>query len=178
MTRSVSLLALKIAQILEEYTDDEIEAAVRALSRYGRGAGLFAYLATTRNASPAQSTKKSQARPKRDAKSIEESVSRAVSKLQSVDPEKFQLLSEFDQLVRSDKALRSNVELRQFGAQISKDFRPGKSRKDSISAVMNVLAERSVEDIKHLINQAVSTEPVATEGEFQRLAKFLIKGRP
>ena len=177
MKQSANSLALKIAQILEEYTREEIDSALKILSHYGRGEALFQYLASGRDSRQSPRGKTRQARPRSEAKPIEESVSRAVLNLKSGEKEKFRVLSEFDKLVRSGKVLRSNLALRQFGANVSKDFRPGRSRRESIGAVMAVLADRSFEDISQLVDQAISSENVTTEGDFHRLARFLIRGR-
>lgn len=176
MTKRPNSLALKIAQIMEDHTSDEIEAAIRLLGKYGRGTALFDFLSDGRGVSKPQ-PRGPRPSKQRISKPIEETSSRAILKLEKSDPKKFSVLSGFDRLVRSENALQTNLALRQFGAKISKNFKPGKSRKELISAVMTVLSERPLEDIEQLIAQTVVPAKREDGSEYQRLADFLIKGR-
>lgn len=174
MNKSARSIALRIAQLLEEYPDRELQEAVGLLRQHGYSSMLLDYLAGDRNASP-RSKQRNSASP--TAKPIREITSRAVLKLKDEDPEKFRILAEFDLMVRRSQLLATHEDLRRFGERISKDFEPRKARKETIGALMAVLAGRPLGEIEHLVQFAASFGVEGNTDEYQRLAQFLIKGK-
>jgi hypothetical protein len=176
MKQRVKALIIEITRIIESYTDSEIGEAIDALRELGTGKALVEYLSEFE--SPKHSPGRDSSRSaKTRSKPVDMVTSRAVLRLKDSQHEKFVLLSEFDQLIRSGKVLSSNEALRRFGERLSKDFVPRKSRRESIGAVMEVLAESSFEECRDLIRSAVVESERGGNDGYQNLANFLIKGR-
>lgn len=174
MKKTAISIALRIAQLLEDYSESDLRDAVQLLREHGYGSRLLTYLSDQNEearqpiASSPQSTK---------AKPIHKVTSRAVLDLKDKDPEKFRVLSEFDALIRLGQLLPNHEDLRRFGERLSKDFEPKKARKETISALMTVLTDHSVQDIKELIEFAASFGVAGNRDEYQHLAHYLIKGK-
>ena len=175
MSRSINSLALKLAQVLEDHSEKDIRSAVDILKQKGFKSDLLEYMAEIqgRAAKPSQKT----GVPRKDRNPMVLSNSRAVLRLKDQDPERFKLLSEFDLMVKRGQILASNEDLRRFGERISKSFEPKKSRKDTVSALMVELCDRSLLDIEKLIEFAATLGVAGGTDEYQRLAQFLIKGK-
>jgi hypothetical protein len=123
MNSTALSLALRIAQLLEEHSETELQEALSLLERHGLRSELLDYLAQRKADSRAS-------RPKRKSEStrprLEDTTSRAVLRLRDSDPDKFRLLSEFDLMVRRGQVLATLEDLKRFGERISKDFQPRK----------------------------------------------------
>ncbi|WP_367189480.1 hypothetical protein [Burkholderia sp. Ed8] len=169
-------MALQIAQLLEEYSDGELQEAVELLRKRGYGTSLLDFLSGKREP-PHRPTSSSAASRPMKTKPMEEITSRAVFALKDKDAEKFRVLSEFDKLIRRGQLLPTNDDLRRFGERLTKDFEPKKARKETISSLMSVLAGRSVKDIEELIEFSASFGVAGNTDEYQRLAHYLIKGK-
>lgn len=165
-------LALRIALLLEEYSERELQSAVKLLRERGSTSVLLDLLSEKHERKPPQS--KSQTYPSR---SVEEATSLAVRQLREVDAEKYRLLAEFDKMVRRGQVLATLEDIKRFGEHISKDFQPRKSRKDSIGHLMAIMAERPLRDIEQLVEFAASFGVAGDTDEYQRLAQYLIKGQ-
>lgn len=176
MKKTARSLALHIAQILEEHTDTEISEAIGILRRYGSTSELFTYMATSTREESFQAAKKF-SNNGRASKPLDQITSKVVRDIEKSDPTKYRLLSEFDKLVRQGKVLETNEALRRFGETISKDFRPRKARKDSISALMGILVLLPESDIEQLIKHVIDNSPKRQSDEYQNLASFLIQGK-
>lgn len=174
MTKSIKSIALQIAQLLEDHTDRELQEAVKLLHEHGYSSTLLAYLAGEREAAPRLKQRDSGTST---TKPIHEMTSRAVLKLRDEDPEKYTVLSEFDLMVRRGQLLATHEDLRRFGERLSKDFKPRKARKETIGALMVVLADRPLDEIEQLVGFAASFGVAGSTDEYQRLAQFLIKGK-
>lgn len=172
MKKGTISLALQIAQLLEDYSEVELRNAVSLLRKHGLGSALLEYL-SEKHKTPGQPNLPQP--PK--TKPVHESTSRAVLSVKNADPEKFRVLEEADALIRRGQLLPTNEDLRRFGERLSKDFEPKKSRKETISSLMAVLADRSVRDIEELVEFAASFGVEGNTDEYQRLAHFLIKGK-
>lgn len=172
MSSTPLALALRIALLLEEHSERELQSAVKLLRERGTRSGLLDFLSGEREPAPPKS--KIQTSPIRP---IEETTSQAVLQLQETDPDKYRLLSEFDKMVRGGQVLATLDDLKRFGERISKDFRPRKSRKDTISHLVANMAERPLTDIERLMEFAASFGVAGDTDEYQRLAQFLIKGQ-
>jgi hypothetical protein len=173
MSKATISLALRIAQLLNDYSENDLRDAVEVLRKHGHGGTLLAFLGDRGGAE--QRTGRSPATAK--TKTAQDITSRAVLMLQDKDPEKFRVLSEFDSMVRRGQLLPTHEDLRRFGERVSKSFEPKKARKETIGALMVVLAERPVKEIEELIEFAASFGVSGTTDEYQRLARFLIKGK-
>jgi hypothetical protein len=176
MRKSARIVALKIVQILEEYSDQDIDEACKILTDNGIGGKFIQYLSSKSPQSEAKAYRRKITENGTSRKVIDTTVSRAVLNLQDSDPQKYKVLLDFDRSVRAGSSLRTNEAVRRFGEKVSKSFDAGKSRKESISALMNVLALRSVSEIQQLIQSAI-IQPSDTSDDYQHLAEFLIKGK-
>lgn len=172
MTHSPRSIALRIALLIEENSERDVQMAVKILERHGYGGRLLSYLAKRTSVDEPRP----QGHSENSAKALQEITSRAVLKLQDTDPKKFELLSEFDAAVRHGHLLGSNDLLRRFGEMLSKSYEPRKSRRENISAIMTLLAERTLEETKELIKIAASLG-MDSGDNYQKLATFLIKGK-
>jgi len=173
MNSSPLALALRIALLLEEHSDREIQAAVRLLREQGTRSALLDLLGGEREPTAAKAKK-----PSNRPGPIEETASLAVLQLREVDQDKYRLLSEFDKMVRRGQVLAAHEDLKRFGERISKSFEPRKSRKDTIGHLMATVAERPLAEIEGLVEFAASFGVAGDTDEYQRLAQFLIRGRP
>ncbi|WP_146110320.1 MULTISPECIES: hypothetical protein [Pandoraea] len=171
--KSISL-ALRIALIIQDHSDTELREAIALLKKNGRGKSLLDYLANER---PSSLTSEAAPRAEAKRKSVEETTSRAVLNLKDVDPEKFRILFEFDSMIRRGKLLSKHEDIRRFGERLSKTFEPRKSRKDTISSLMTILADRSTGELQELIRFATSFGIDSDSDEYQRLAQYLIRGK-
>lgn len=172
MTTTSLGLALRIAQIIEENSDRDIQAAVELLESRGIRAPLLDFLAHRASRAANKYLRKGSGSLSRGASSVT-----PLRALQESDPDKFRILKEFDRMLRRGQALTTLEDLKRFGERISKDFKPRKSRKDSIPALIALLAERPTPDLEALIRFAMSFGVRADADEYQRLSRFLIKGR-
>ncbi|MDE0522599.1 MAG: hypothetical protein OXH79_11645, partial [Boseongicola sp.] len=111
----------------------------------------------------------------RKSKPLDQVTSKAVRDLEKSDPEKHQLLLEFDSLLRQGRVLETNDAVRRFGESVSKDFRPRTARKDNISALMTALARLGEEELAKSLNQALENSSRKKVDEYQRLARFLMR---
>jgi len=173
MSSTPLALALRIALLLEEHSERELQSAVKLLRERGSKSALLNLLSAERESTPPKS--KGTTAPSRP---IEETTSLAVLQLREVDQDKYRLLSEFDKMVRRGQVLATLEDLKRFGERISKDFQPRKSRKDTIGHLVATMAEKPLTEIERLVEFAASFGVAGDTDEYQRLAQFLIKGRP
>jgi hypothetical protein len=172
MKNRVSLIALRIAAIKEEFSESEIHEAVKFLEEQGSTSSLLTFLTGSRG--------ESNAKPKsnRKVKSIWEQRSKAVLELEHKDPEKFQVLSEFDLLLRKSGVLPEVDDIKRVGERLSKNFSSRSSRRESISKLMGLLATRPLDEIREVVRNTLSTARIdEKDSDYQRLAQFLITGK-
>jgi len=168
------LLALRIAAIEQEFSEKEIQRAIRLLDAQGleTPSSLLAHIA--------ESSKQSNSRPKtnRKAKPIDEQRSKAVMELEQKDPEKFQVLSEFDHLLRKGRVLPTQDEVRKLGEKLSKEYSSRSSRRESISKLMTLLSDRPLDEIRDLLKVSLlPSHADESDSDYQRLAQFIITGK-
>jgi len=175
MKNPTNIAALRIAQLLEEFSEAEISNAVKILERNNTTSRLLSYLKKSTIGKPASGRKASRTGATK-TKPIHEVTSQAVRLLEKKDPEKHAILLEFDKLIRQNKILPRGEDLRRFGESITKEFKPRKSRKDNISALLKVMAELSPSDVEALARQVLEEGADTRSDEYQNLARFLIKG--
>ncbi len=168
------LLALRIAAIQQEFSESEIQRAIRLLEE--QGAGSWSSLL----AHAAQNSKQSSRKPQRarKAKPIDEQRSKAVIELEKKDPEKYQVLSEFDLLLRKGSVLPAQDDVRKLGERLSKKYSSRNSRRESISKLMALLADRPLDEIRELLRVSLLSSRVdEADSDYQRLAQFIITGK-
>ncbi|WP_157753752.1 hypothetical protein [Lysobacter capsici] len=162
-------LALRIALLLEEYSQDEINAAIDLLKKQGQSSSLLSFLTPQRKDRVRAGVKK---------KSFSEQFSsKLLFGLKDSEPHKYEILREFEGMLRSGAVLASFDDMKRFGERVSKDFTPKKSRSESINPLLRVLLDRSSEELEELSRLAKSHEGSPDEDQYSKLASFLIKGR-
>lgn len=171
MSKSPLALALRIALLLEEHSERELQSAVVLLRERGSKSALLDLLLAERESTPPKS--KGATNPSR---TIEDTTSLAVLQLREIDQDKHRLLSEFDKMVRRGQVLATLEDLKRFGERISKDFQPRKSRKDTIGHLIATMAEKPLTEIERLVDFAASFGLAGDTDEYQKLAQFIIKG--
>lgn len=176
MKKTSRSLALRIAQLLEEHSAIEISEAISILGRCGTTSELLTYLAAATGQKEPRAKKKT-SDSGGGAKPIDQMTSKAVRDLEKSDPERHQVLSELDKLVRRGEVLETNESLRRFGETVSKDFHARTARRDNISALMSVLAPLPVSELELLIKRVLDNAPKRKSDEYQNLARFLIQGK-
>lgn len=172
MNSRILQIALKIALLIEEYSESDIVEAVKLLEEKGVSSFLFEYLGGRKALS--KTSKKSSRKTKR----IDEQRSKAVIRLEQKAPDKYRILSELDSLLRKGSVLPNLEDVIRLGERLSKDFAPKKSRKEAISKLMVLLAERPFDEIRQIFDSIVSS-PASSEkrSEYQELAQFIITGK-
>ena len=172
MNSRLSVLARRITAIKKEYSEREIEAALKLLEEQGSQLRVFGSLATV----PTVSSRRSKSH--RLKKSIQEQRSKAVIKLQNEDPDKYRILSEFDSLLRKGAVLPRVNDIKCLGESLNKDFTSRSSRRDAISKLMDTLAVRSLKEIRTVVSAVLSNDELdRKESDYQRLADFIITGK-
>lgn len=173
MNSKVLQIALRISLIKEEFSETEIQEATRLLEDQGTASNLLAYLAG-RNTTDHAKTRRS----KRKTKPLNGQRSKVVTELEEKEPEKFQLLSEFDSLIREGKVLPELDDIKRLGEQLSKDFAPKNSRRDAISKLMGLIAKRPIDEIRTIVGKTLSVANWENKGnEYNELARFIMTGR-
>lgn len=172
MKNRVSLLALRIAAVSEEFSETEIREAVKLLEQQGSTSALLSYLLAN--------VKHQQTRPRRSRKSklIEDQRSKAVLELEHKNPEKYEVLSEFDALLRKGSVLPEVVEVKRLGKSLSKTFSSKSSRREVISRLMMLLAERPLPEIREVIRNVLAAHQGEDgDSDYYKLAQFIITGK-
>jgi hypothetical protein len=171
MKRSTFSIALQLASFIEDHSEREIRDAVSLIKARGGNSFLLDYLTEPEKIDGRRE------KTKLTKKRSDVLQSKVVSALEAKEPEKYRVLVEFEKMVRRGQVLASFDNLKRFGERISKDFSPKKSRKDSISPLIALIAERSVDEIENLFSYASSLGTSEDADQYQRLARFLIKGK-
>lgn len=174
MSSRVPQIALRISLLKEEFSESEILEAIKLLEEQGSASALLAYLAG-RKVTDATSK---MTRSKHRNKPLNEQRSKAVIELETKEPEKFRLLSEFDALIRKGKILPDLEDIKRLGEQLSKDFAPKNSRREAITKLISLIAQRPTDEIRTIINRTLSSsKPEDKDNEYQELARFIITGK-
>src|SRR5260370_55367 len=169
MKSRVSSLVRRISAIREEFSESEIRRALRLVEKDSSTSQLFAHLTNNTKGSKRRPT------PPRRKTTTEESRSKAEIRLEHRDPEKYRVLSEFDSQLRKGAVLTKVNDIKQPGESLTKDFTSRNSRRDSISKLMAVLANRSLDEITTVVNIILLNGDLENgESDYQRLAHFII----
>ncbi|MFY9620149.1 MAG: hypothetical protein WAM70_09330 [Pyrinomonadaceae bacterium] len=172
MNGRLSSLARRITAIRKEYSKREIETVLQMLEEQGGSSSLFRQLGRGMNPHYHRTQSRQRKKP------IHEQRSRAVIMLQQHDPEKYEVLSEFDSLLREGSVLPKVNDIKCLGESLTKDFKSRNSRRDVISKLMEVLASRPLEEIKKVVGAVLTNNrPETEDSDYQRLADFIITGK-
>jgi hypothetical protein len=172
MKNRILQIALKIALLMEEYSEADIVEAVRLLGEKGSSSALFAHLRGCKGSS------KTTLDSPRKAKRLDAQRSKAVIDLEQKDPEKYRILSESDSLLRQGSVLPRLEDIMRLGEQLSKDFAPKRSRKEAISKLMTLLAQKPIDEIKQIHDSIISSASLdKKKSGYQELAQFIITGK-
>ncbi len=171
------IAALKISLILEEYKPEELKKAVEILRDSGRSGILLDYLADERSHASRRVRKPGKLSTGRSQLLDSEQRPKALLQLEESEPEKFDLLSELDNLIKSGKILRTNEAVRSLGERVSKSFVGKKTKRESITSLYEVLAESDIDNIRNIIEVAIAPHTHVGDDNYRRLAEFLIKGK-
>lgn len=172
MKDRASRAALQIYLILQEYSKAELAEALRLMDAHPCG-DLYSFLSNFVNLQNKEKPTKQQnlSHEVREIKSL-----RA---LKETEPERHALILELYDRIRTGNTLGTLDEIRVYGRMLSKDFIPGKSRKEAISRLISYLATLDTE----LLKTALSKVPVQSrlndggEQAFKRLAEYIITGK-
>lgn len=172
MSNRITQIALRISLIKEEFPEADIFEAVKFLEGRGSSSALLDYLANRKVMNGRAKERKSS----RKNKSIGEQRSQAVIELEDKDPEKFQVMSEFDALVRKGVILPELDDIKRLGERLNKGFKPRNSRKEAISKLMALIANLPLEEIKEILRLTRSSNNDRST-EYHDLAQFIITGK-
>lgn len=175
MRKSLSKLVRQLEAVLDGNLDADVAEALLVLSRKKKFSTLFpggrntpAKLAST------NSNRQKQTTPLPSPKASPPQ-SKVVAALKEVDPQKYEVLLEFEGLLRRGKLYESLPDLRTFADRLQKGFPRLKSRSEVISKLMAILAELPIEQITQIVGEAMQSQERTTD-DYQRLARFLIRG--
>jgi len=166
MNKKTRRAILKILLLQEEFSKKELDEAVRFLSD-NTEKDIIKFLSIQAKENKVSS--KSQT-------SFSEQTSKAVLSLKGKDQEKYEILRNFDSLLRKGELLSRLDSIKKFGAQFSKEFDAGKSRAEAIPKLISLLSDLDIDELK-LIIKDVLDESGKESSEYAELANFLIKGR-
>jgi hypothetical protein len=173
MKSRVSLLAQRITAIREEFSESEIQSALKRLEKQDSASQVRAPLGSVKKTSRLRPTSH-----RRKKKTTQDQRSKAVIRLEHQDPEKYRVLFELDSLLRNGSVLPRVNDITRLGESLTKDFTSRGSRRDSISKLMTVLASRSFDEISTVVNAVLSNRELQNdESDYQRLARFIITGK-
>jgi len=167
MKKRVRQAAIKLMLLQEEFTKSELDEAASFLSN-GKTRDLIDYLRETKPAGGTTSA--------RSTAEDTDRLSKVVQALETRDPERHKILAEFETMVREGTALATLDDIRRVGSAASKQFEPGKSRKDSIPRLMAVLAPMPLGEMKETIRKVTEQSKPSEESSssYARLAQYLI----
>ncbi len=170
MNKRIRQAALKLMLLQEEFTKKELDEAA-ALVSGSEKESLIELLSTK----PAKRSEPSDAGRQKG-----NGLSKVVEDLKETDPQRYQLLAEFEGMLRRETVLPTLEEVRRIGTSASKDFQAAKSRRETIPRLMEVFGTMPIgvlrEKLGNVIEESRSTAD--DDNSYQRLARFLITGTP
>lgn len=169
MKNSSVALALQIAALFESHSEREWRLALDMLAKHGVDGGILEGLASIAKKKPVVGGRSASKKGRPDAKGL-------LSSLRETEPEKYEVLSEFERLLKNKQVLETHEGLRRFAESLSKDFIAGKSRADSINPLLRILLPKSTVEIEREISKVASFGVRGDTDGYLRLAKYLIKG--
>jgi histone H3/H4 len=98
--------------------------------------------------------------------------------LQATDQEKYRLLDELERILRSNKPAIRMDEIRRIATSIDKEKDIGKSKKEAIPKLLEVLAANPIDDIRSfarpIFRKTLSRKE--SDDSYNKLAKYLVRG--
>ncbi len=94
--------------------------------------------------------------------------------LKASNPASYSQLISFERKLNEGILLPGAEELKRFGQALSKGFKPGKGRSETIAALLLELSGLLPDDIETAVRHAESGIGSSDAGEFKQLAHFLI----
>nr|VFK17715.1 MAG: hypothetical protein BECKLPF1236A_GA0070988_101783 [Candidatus Kentron sp. LPFa]VFK32606.1 MAG: hypothetical protein BECKLPF1236C_GA0070990_101733 [Candidatus Kentron sp. LPFa] len=172
MNKQVRQAALELMLLREKFTKKDLDEAFALVSNKGN-VGLMEFLSTP----PAKRPARQEANKKTRNVKSSNGLSNIVRELKDKDPERYELLADFDKKLRQETILSSLREIRKVGIYFSKEFQTGKSRKETIPRLMAILATVPLDDLKEKLDTVVEKAHGAFDDDsYQELARFLING--
>lgn len=169
MNRRVRQAVLKILLLKEEFSTQELAEAI-ALIDGGEDEEVLAIL---KSMAPEPRERVAPCSPR--AQFSRRGETRVLQDLKHTNREKYEVLREFETLIREGGTLQTLDEFRAFGKILAKDFSPGKSRKEALVRLMTLLAQMDLESVR----AALARLPASSVDEataFHRLADKIISG--
>lgn len=171
MKPRVKRIVDRLLDLREEFDDDEILEAMRH---------VCAEHLNESDARHNQDSSAPQKHKRRRGSSAPPKASRVVLALRKTDPERFDILTILDSLLRAGEVLPSLERIRSVGSALNKDFAAGKSRKDAIPKLMTLLVGLPVEQLQEIVKSILGESSNARYGSeeeaYSKLANFLIRG--
>jgi hypothetical protein len=173
MKSRVSQIALRIALIEEEFTQREIEEAVQLIEQRGSADALLAYLNRHHEA---EAKDGSVANRNRNGRPVGDKKPQSFEALRQSEPEKFEIMSRIDHMLRTGEWLPHLEDIRRLAEQLSKDFTPRKSRREAINPLLALIAVRPLDEIKRIANDMPHISRNNAGLEYRNLARFIVSG--
>jgi hypothetical protein len=162
--------ALKIALLKEEFSEDDLHEASALLERMGSASALLAYLGG-RTASRARANSTPSKR-----KPFSPPRSKALATLETVDPEKFRALCQFETMLQEGALLPTLEDLRGLGQKLGKELSRKKSRTGIIRGLISSMASMPLPEINDVITASLSSSDCPGDSAYQQLARFIVRG--
>lgn len=169
MKSKILQVALQIAKIEEEFSEEEILKAVQLLQTLGSSSQILKHLSDKNIEVKSQSNSNSQ---KKQTKSVN---STSLDEVKKNEPKKYKILVDFESLLKQGEVLSKSSEIRELGKSLSKDFSARNSRSHLIQKLIQLLVNYSVDEIKKIIQALQKSD--TEQNDYQQLANFIIKGR-
>lgn len=171
MNSRILQVALRIALIQEEFSEEEILEGVNLLKEKGGASELLAYLSGNK---AKKRVSQLSSRTSRKKVSHQSENSPIPTNLKTENPEKYVLLTDFENSIKKGEILSDSIEIRRLGESLNKGFYAKNSRIDLINQLLKLLVPLSVEEIKNFIAK-INQVPHNVD-EYQQLANFIIEG--
>nr|VFK10174.1 MAG: hypothetical protein BECKLPF1236B_GA0070989_101226 [Candidatus Kentron sp. LPFa] len=167
MNKRIRQAALELMLLQEKFTRKELDEAFALVSKDGN-ATLIRLLSAPPTKQPAR----------REAnKQTGNGLSKAVQELKETDPERYELLTAFEEKLRQETILPTLNGIRRVGTSFSKEFQAGKSRKEAIPRLMAMLAAVPFDTLQERLDAVVKRiHRAPNDDSYQELAEFLING--
>jgi len=163
MNTKIRQVILKILLLEEEFTKKELNEAVKFMSE-NKIDNVIDYLSRTTKAINSE-------RKKTNTKSI-----KLLDSLKDSDKQKYKLLKELESLLQRGILLPKLDSIKKFSSQFTKEFNAGKSRKEAIPKLIELLMSTPNVELEKIINELLKTSG-QKESEYALLADFLIQGK-
>lgn len=162
------LIALKIAEIITEFSEGEINQALELLQEEEIDSSLFSYLVTSQTSKNSAGNKKT--------KLDDQPYRQNLLKLKKKDSKKYQLLSELDKWMRDGYALKSHSEIIELYNSQLEDYFKIIPRNKLISKLIELLIEVENGKIEEL-HSSISANIVNESNSFLKLSDSMSKKR-